>query len=170
MIKENVLQALNKQINAEMHSAYLYLSMSAYFEDKGLSGFANWMKVQYKEELTHALKIFDFVNERNSRVILEPIAGVPTDFDGIIDVFERTLAHEQQVTAMIDKLLDLAIEANDHATQSFLRWFVDEQVEEEASVNELLDNLRLINGQGNGVFMLNRELQTRKYTDETQAV
>ncbi|KOH45162.1 ferritin [Sunxiuqinia dokdonensis] len=169
MLKEKVLKALNNQINAEMHSAYLYLSMSAYFEDKGLAGFANWMKVQYKEELSHALKIFDYVNERNGRVVLEPIAGVPIDFDGIIDVFEKTLEHEQKVTQMIDELMDVAVGASDHATQSFLQWFVDEQVEEEANVNELLDNLRLIDGQGNGVFMLNRELQARTFVDETQA-
>ena len=169
MLKETVLKALNEQINAEMHSAYLYLSMSAYFEDKGLGGFANWMKVQYKEELSHALKFFDFVNARNGRVVLEPIQAVPTEFDGIIDVFERTLDHEQKVTGMIDNLVDIAVAASDHATQSFLRWFVDEQVEEESNVNELLDNLRLIDGQGNGVFMLNRELQNRSFVDETQA-
>lgn len=169
MLKEKVLKALNNQINAEMHSAYLYLSMSAYFQDKGLAGFANWMKVQYKEELAHALKIFDYVNERNGRVILEPIAAVPTEFDSVIDVFEKTLEHEQKVTDMIDKLVDTAVEASDHATQSFLQWFVDEQVEEEANVNELLDNLRLIDGQGNGMFMLNRELQSRVYQDNTQA-
>lgn len=169
MLKEKVLNALNKQINAEMHSAYLYLSMSAYLEDKGLAGFANWMKVQYKEELSHALKIFDYVNERNGRVVLEPIAGVPIEFDGIIDVFERTLEHEQKVTQMIDELMDVSVADSDHATQSFLQWFVDEQVEEEANVNELLDNLRLIDGQGNGVFMLNRELQSRTFVDATQA-
>ncbi|MHA7108574.1 ferritin [Sunxiuqinia elliptica] len=169
MLKETVLEALNKQINAEMHSAYLYLSMSAYFEDQGLSGFANWMKVQYQEELSHSLKIFDFVNERNGRVILEPIASVPTEFDGVIDVYEKTLEHEQKVTEMINQLMDVAVKASDHATQSFLKWFVDEQVEEEANVNELLDNLKLINGQGNGVFMLNRELQGRKFVDTTKA-
>ena len=169
MLKETVLGALNKQINAEMHSAYLYLSMSAYFEDQGLSGFANWMKVQYQEELSHSLKIFDFVNERNGRVILEPIASVPTEFDGVIDVYEKTLEHEQKVTEMINQLMDVAVKASDHATQSFLKWFVDEQVEEEANVNELLDNLKLINGQGNGVFMLNRELQGRKFVDTTKA-
>lgn len=169
MLKETVLKALNKQINAEMHSAYLYLSMSAYFEDQGLSGFANWMKVQYQEELSHSLKIFDFVNERNGRVILEPIASVPTEFNGVIDVYEKTLEHEQKVTEMINQLMDVAVKASDHATQSFLKWFVDEQVEEEANVNELLDNLKLINGQGNGVFMLNRELQGRKFVDATKA-
>ncbi|HKJ43041.1 MAG TPA: ferritin [Sunxiuqinia sp.] len=169
MLKEKVLTALNKQINAEMYSAYLYLSMSAYFEDKGLTGFANWMKVQFKEEQGHALKIFDFVNDRNGRVVLEPIAEVPSEFDGVIDVFEKSLEHEQKVTDMINQLVDTAVEASDHATQSFLKWFVDEQVEEEANVHELLDNLRLIGGQGNGLFMLNRELQSRVYKDVAQA-
>jgi ferritin len=168
MLKEKILNALNEQINAEMHSAYLYLSMSAYFEDKGLSGFANWMKVQYKEELSHSIKFFDYVNERGGRVILKPIDAVPTDFDGVIDVYEKTLEHEQIVTGLINNLMDIAIECSDHATQSFLQWFVDEQVEEEANVTQLLDNLKLINGQGNGVFMLNRELKSRVFVDATE--
>ena len=167
MLKETVQEAINKQINAEIHSAYLYLSMSAWFEHEGLSGFANWMKIQYKEELTHATKFFDYVHERNGRVILEPVAGVPADFGGVIDVFEKTLEHEQKVTAMIDELVDVAEKANDRASQSFLQWYVDEQVEEEATVNEILDNLRLIDGQGNGLFMMNRELASRKFTDPT---
>ncbi len=169
MLKEKILNALNEQINAEMHSAYLYLSMSAYFEDKGLGGFANWMKVQYQEELSHSLKFFDYVNERGGRVILKPIDAVPTEFDGVVDVYEKTLEHEQKVTGLINSLMDIAVECSDHATQSFLQWFVDEQVEEEANVTELLDNLKLINGQGNGVFMLNRELKSRVFVDETKA-
>ncbi|MEL7587407.1 MAG: ferritin [Prolixibacteraceae bacterium] len=169
MLKDTVLKAFNKQINAEIHSAYLYLSMSAWFQTKGLSGFANWMKIQYQEELTHAMKFFDYIHERNGRVILDPIEGVPADFEGIIDVFEKSLAHEQKVTALIDGLVDVAIAAGDHASQSFLKWFVDEQVEEEANVIAILDNLRLINGQGNGVFMMNRELAARAFKDNTKA-
>ncbi len=169
MLKDKVLKALNEQINAEMHSAYLYLSMSAYFQDKGLGGFANWMKIQYQEELSHSIKFFDYVNERGERVILKPIDAVPTEFDGVIDVYEKTLEHEQKVTGLINHLMDIAVECSDHATQSFLKWFVDEQVEEEANVTELLDNLKLVNGQGNGVFMLNRELKNRVFVDETKA-
>lgn len=169
MLKDTVLKALNDQINAEIHSAYLYLSMSAWFEAKGLGGFANWMKVQYQEELTHAMKFFDYVHERSGRVILEPIAGVQTEFESIIDAYEKTLEHEQKVTALINNLVDVAMAANDHATQSFLQWFVDEQVEEEKNVNQILDDLRLINGQGNGLFMMNRELASRVFTDETKA-
>ncbi len=169
MLKESVEKALNAQINAEMHSAYLYLSMSAWFQAKGLTGFANWMKIQYQEELTHANKFFDYVHERNGRVLLEPIAAVDQEFDSVIDAFEKTLAHEQKVTELIDKLTDTAVAASDHATQSFLQWFIDEQVEEEATVNGILDDLRLINGQGNGLFMLNRELATRVFVDSTAA-
>lgn len=167
MLKEKVLNAINDQINAELHSAYLYLSMAAWFEAKGLSGFANWMMVQYKEETTHAMKFFNYVVERNSRVILAPIAAVETEFKDIVDVFEKTLAHEELVTARINKIMDIAIAESDHATRSFLNWFIDEQVEEEANVHEILDTLRLIDGQGNGVFMLDRELKQRVFVDTT---
>ena len=169
MLKDTVLKVLNEQINAEFHSAYLYLSMSAWFQNKGLAGFANWMKVQYKEELTHAMKFFDFVNARNSRVTLGPIAEVQTEFGGIVDVFEKTLAHERMITSMIDRLVDVAVEARDHATESFLKWFVDEQVEEEANVTGILDSLRLIDGQPNGIFLMDRELASRVFKDTTGA-
>ncbi len=169
MLKDKVQEALNEQINAEMHSAYLYLSMSAWLEKEGLGGFANWMRVQYHEELSHAMKFFNYVHERNGRVLLEPIAAVDQEFDSLIDVFERTLAHEQLVTQKINNIMDVAISESDHATQSFLQWFIDEQVEEEATANAILDDLKLINGQGNGVFMLNREFAARTFTDQTVA-
>ncbi len=168
MLKEKVLLAINEQINAEFHSAYLYLSMAAWFEDKGLSGFANWMKVQYQEETSHAMKFFNYVVERGGRAILAPIAAVETEFEDIIAVFEKTLAHEELVTDRINKLMDIAIAESDHATRSFLTWFVDEQVEEEANVNEILATLRMINGQGNGLFMLDREMKQRVFVDATQ--
>ena len=169
MLKEKVLKALNDQINAEQYSAFLYLSMSAWLEDKGLSGFANWMYVQYQEELTHASKIFKYVNERGGKVELKGIEQMPTDFESVISVAEMTLEHEQHVTSLINNLVDIAIEEHDHATQSFLQWFVDEQVEEEANATELLDNLKLTEGRGNGLFMIDRELRQRKFVDETQA-
>src|SRR5690554_3130285 len=125
MIKERVLNALNDQINAEQYSALLYLSMSAWFEDKGLPGFANWMYVQYQEELTHADKIFKFVVSRNSRVKLKTIAQMPVEFENIVDVVEKTLEHEQHVTSLIHNIVDISTEEHDHATQSFLQWFVD---------------------------------------------
>jgi ferritin len=170
MLKEKMLNALNEQINAEQYSSLLYLSMSAYLNDKGLPGFANWMYVQYQEELSHANKFFNYVVERGEKVEVRAIKQMPTDWDGIIDVFKATLEHEQMVTGLINNLMDVALECNDHAAQSFLRWFVDEQVEEEANVQEILDTLQLINGQGNGIFLLDREMRQRIFVDDTQAV
>ncbi len=169
MIKEKMLNALNEQVNAEQYSALLYLSMSSYFTSIGLPGFANWMYIQYQEEMTHANKFFNYINERGGRARLKAIAQMPVDFDGVIDVFEKTKAHEEHVTSLINNLVDVAIEERDHAAQSFLKWFVDEQVEEEANVQEILDTLKLINGQGNGIFMLDREMRQRVFVDSTLA-
>ena len=165
MIKKPLENALNEQINAEFHSAYIYLSMSSYFLSVGLGGYANWMRVQYQEELAHATRFFDYVNERGGRVKLSPIREVQVDFSGIVDVFEKTLEHEQVVTGMIDHLMDLSIQQSDHATKSFLQWFVDEQVEEEANVEQILNNLKLINGEGQGLLMMDREMQTRVFVN-----
>ena len=169
MIKEKMLNALNEQINAEQYSSLLYLSMSAWLSEKGLPGFANWMYIQYQEEMTHANKFFKYVVERGGKVELKAIAQMPTEFDGIIDVFEKTQVHEQHVTSLINNLVDVAIAERDHAAQSFLKWFVDEQVEEEANVQEIIDTLKLINGQGNGIFMLDREMRQRVFVDSTAA-
>ena len=170
MLKEKMLNALNEQINAEQYSALLYLSMSAWFSDNGLPGFANWMYVQYQEELTHANKIFKYVIERSGKVTLKSIDQMDTKFRDVIDIFERALKHEQHVTSLINNLVDIAIEERDHATQSFLKWFVDEQVEEEANAQEILDDLKLVNGHGNGIFMLDREMRQRVFVDTTQEV
>jgi ferritin len=170
MIKKEVLDVLNEQINAETYSAYMYLSMAAYFENMGLSGFANWMKVQYQEESAHALKFFNYVVDRGGKVVLKSIAQVPVEFDGIVDVYEKTLAHENHVTELINNLMSVASKANDHASQSFLKWFIDEQVEEEANVEKILATLKLINGQGNGIFMMDRELNQRVFVDPNAAV
>jgi len=167
MLKEKMLTALNEQINAEQYSAFLYLSMSSWFHDKGLPGFTNWMYIQYQEELTHANKLFNYVVERGEKPVLKAIDQMPVEWDGIIEIYEATLKHEQLITSLIDNLVDVAIEVRDHATQSFLQWFVDEQVEEEANVTEILDNLKLINGQGNGIFMLDREMRGRAFVDTT---
>lgn len=170
MINKEVLDALNEQINAESYSAYMYLSMAAYFENMGLLGFASWMKVQYQEEAVHALKFFSYVSGRGGRVILKAIDQVPVDYDGIVDVFEKTLVHEIMVTELVNNLMNVAVAARDHATQSFLKWFVDEQVEEEANVEKILATLKLINGQGNGIFMMDRELGQRVFVDPNTAV
>ena len=169
MIKKEVLESINDQINAESYSAYMYLSMAAYFEEMGLSGFAHWMKIQYQEESAHALKFFNYLTERNGKVTLKAIAQVPVDFNGIVDVFEKTLVHECHVTELINNLMNVAHAASDHATQSFLKWFIDEQVEEEANVEKILATLKLINGQGNGIFMMDREMITRVFVDPNAA-
>jgi ferritin len=165
MLKKPIEIALNKQINAEFHSAYLYLSMSSYFQSIGMAGCANWMKVQYQEELAHATHFFDYVLERGGRVELAPIGEVEVDFDNVLQVFQKTLAHEITVTGLINNLMDVAIHESDHATKSFLQWFVDEQVEEEANVEQILNNLKLINGEGQGLLMMDREMQARVFVN-----
>ncbi len=165
MLKKSLEKALNEQINAEFHSAYLYLSMSAWFAEQDLMGYANWMRVQFQEELAHGTHIFDYVCERGGKVTLTPIPEVETEFNGIVEVFEKTLAHEQKVTALIYNLMDIANKESDHATQSFLKWYVDEQVEEEANAQQLLNNLKLIKGEGQGLLMMDRELQSRVFAD-----
>ena len=165
MLKKSIETALNQQINAEFHSAYLYLSMSSYCQSIGMAGVANWMKVQYQEELAHATHFFDYVLERGGRVALAPIAEVEVDFRNVQHVFESPLEHEVKVTGLINNLMDIAIQESDHATKNFLQWFVDEQVEEEANVEQILNNLKLINGEGQGLLMMDREMQARVFVD-----
>lgn len=157
-------KALNEQLNAEMYSSYLYLSMSAYFSDAGLSGFANWMRIQAQEELSHAMKFYDYINERGGRVLLKQIDAPETEWESPLAAMEAVLEHEKKVTALINDLVDLAIKEKDHATNIFLQWFVTEQVEEEDSVNEVLSKLKLIGGEGNGMFIIDKELSTRVFT------
>ncbi|NDV24011.1 ferritin [Desulfovibrio sp. JC022] len=156
-------KALNEQLNAEMYSAYLYLSMSAYFSDIGLDGFATWMRVQAKEEQFHAMKFYDYINERGGRVLLTAIEAPKTEWDSPLACIEAVLEHEKHVTSLINNLVNLAIDERDHATNIFLQWFVTEQVEEEDSVNAVLNKLRLLNGEGNGMFILDKELSTRVF-------
>ena len=164
MLSPKMETALNNQINAEYYSSYLYLSMAAYFDSVNLPGFANWMRIQQQEELLHALKFFDFVSERNARVKLTSIEGPETEWDGPLAVFEATLAHEQHVTGLINKLVDLALAESDHATNNFLQWFVAEQVEEEATADGILQQLRLMKDAPGGLFMMDRELAQRVFT------
>jgi len=163
MIDERMQEALNKQLNAEVYSAYLYLSMSAYFQSVNLGGFANWMRVQWQEELAHGLKFYDYVNERGGRVMLDAVEAPPSEWDSPLAAFEHVYQHEQKVTGMINKLVDLAVEARDHATNNFLQWFVSEQVEEEASADEVVQKLKLAGGDPSGLFMIDRELAQRVF-------
>ncbi len=163
-MKEKMVSALNKQINAELYSAYLYLSMSAYFQSINLSGFANWMRCQALEEQVHAMKLYDFVNERGGRVNLTAIEEPPSYWDSPLAVFEAVYQHEQKVTGMINGLVDLAIAEKDHATNSFLQWFVTEQVEEESSADGIVQKLKLIADAPGGLFMIDNELAQRAFT------
>ena len=164
MLNSRLEKEINKQINAELYSAYLYLSMSAYLSSKNLSGFANWMKVQFEEEQFHALKLYQYILERGGKIELEKIDKPKVVWKDIIEVFEESLAHEELVTSLINNLVDIAIEEKDHATLNMLQWFVAEQVEEEASVSDILDQLKLIDGKGSGLFMLDREAKARSFT------
>ena len=168
MLSKKLESEINNQINAEIWSAYLYLSMSAWFEDKNLLGFANWMRIQYHEEITHALKFFDYINERGGRVILQPIKAVKTDWKNEIEIFQETLDHEKKVTSLINNLVNIAIEEKDHASNNMLQWFVAEQVEEESTADEILQQLIFIKGNPQGLLMLDRELKQRVFVDETQ--
>lgn len=162
MMNERIEKALNEQMNAELYSAYLYLSMASYFESKGLEGCAHWMKAQTQEELMHAIKFYEFITERGGRAIMKAIDAPPSDWDSPLNVFENALQHEQFVTSLINKLMDLAIEEKDHATQIFLQWFISEQVEEEASAGAVVEKMRLAGKSPGGVFMVDRELAQRQ--------
>jgi len=164
MLNKEMERALNAQVNAEMYSAYLYLSMSAYFQSKSLGGFSNWMRVQAQEEMVHAMKIYDFINERGGRVILAPIGAPPTEWDSPLATFEAVYEHEQKVTGLINELVELALEKHDHATNIFLQWFVSEQVEEEDSANDVVEKIKLMGDARGGMFMLDRELGQRVFT------
>lgn len=158
----NTIQdALNKQMNAEFYSEYLYLSMAAYFESKALHGFAHWMLCQTQEEHMHGMKFFDYIHDRGGRASVSSMEGPPTDWVSPLAVLEHTYEHEKKVTGMINDLVDLSIAEKDHATNSFLHWFVTEQVEEEASASAIVENLRLVEGSKGGLLMIDKELATR---------
>ncbi len=163
MLDEEMVRAINKQLNAELYSGYLYLSMAAYFESADLSGFANWMRVQAQEELSHAMKFYDYLVQRGVRVTLTEIEAPPTEWDTNIAVFEHVYEHEQMVTGLINELVDLAIKLSDHATNNFLQWYVAEQVEEEESASGVLQKVKLAGEDSSGLLMLDQELGTRVF-------
>ena len=154
-------EALNNQMNAELYSSYLYLSMAAYYQSIDLNGFTHWMHCQAKEELFHGMKIYKYLNERGGRAVMKPIEGPITDWESPMAVSEYTYKHEQKVTGLINDLVNLAIEEKDHTTNNFLQWFIKEQVEEEASASEVVQKLKLTGGEGNGLFLLDSELGQR---------
>ncbi len=164
MIKAKIQDALNKQLNAELYSSYLYLSMAAYFESVSLKGFANWMLAQTQEELVHAMKFYDYIHERAARVNLTSIAAPSAQWDSPLAAFEQVYEHEQKVTGMINDLVTLAVSEADQATNNFLQWFVAEQVEEESSADEIVQKLRLLGEDRSRLFTLDQELGQRIFT------
>lgn len=164
MISKKLEKAINYQINRELFSEYYYLSMASYFNAAGLSGFENFFLVQVEEERFHAMKMYRFLNEKGGRVALQAIEAPKTKFKSPLEVFELAFEHERLVSGLINDLMDLAISENDHATRNFLNWFVEEQVEEEASMETILNKLKLVNGEGHGLLMLDDELGRRVFT------
>jgi ferritin len=161
MISEKMQVALNGQVNKEQYSAYLYLAMSAYCNQVGLPGFENWMRMQYEEEVMHATKMYDYILDQGGEVHLQQIDEPPKEFGTPLEIFEQTLKHEQFVTESINKLMSLAVEEHDYATQTFLQWYVTEQVEEEANVNDILAPLRMVGDDKSGLMMIDQQLGAR---------
>ncbi len=161
-LKKEILEALNDQLNAELESAYIYQAMAAMFEEEGFPGFAAWMDMQALEEQEHARKFYDFINERGGRVKLAAISEPPFEWDSPQAVFEAALEHEEYISDRINNLVSLAREHDDYATEVFLNWFVDEQVEEEDTVNEILDKFEKVGDTNTGIYMLDKELGARK--------
>ena len=164
MLSKTIEAAINAQINAELWSAYLYLSMAHNFEADGKPGIANWFKVQFKEEQAHAEIFMNYVNSRGGRVWLKPIEAVETEWATPLDAFKATLKHEQVVTSLIHDLYFLSEEERDPATRSMLQWFIDEQVEEEETAKQLIDKLIMIGDNGYGLYQIDKELATRVYS------
>jgi ferritin len=162
-MNKKIEKAFNDQINAELYSGYLYLAMAGHFLDQNLNGFATWLKMQAMEELYHAMKFYNFIDERNGRLNLLPVEGPPNEWKSALAAFQDAYKHEQYITGRINKLMKLARDENDFAAESFLKWFVDEQVEEEANADEVVQQLKLVGDSGQGLFLLDRELGMRTF-------
>lgn len=164
MLNQKMVDALNGQMSNEFYSAYLYLAMAAASAAMGLKGAANWFMVQYQEEMVHFMKFYNYVLSQGGAVTLAAVKAPPSTFKSLLDMFEQTLKHEQFITKCINELSDLALKEKDHATAVLLQWYVTEQVEEEANDNDVLARLRLVGKDGNGLFMLDKDLATRIFT------
>jgi ferritin len=162
MLSKSLEKAINDQIKNELYSAYLYLSMSAYLEAKNLPGSARWMRLQYEEEVSHAMKLFDYIHDRGGRVVLQAIDQPAAEFGSLLDVFQKALEHEQKVTGMINRIYDLAVKENDYPTQIEMQWFVTEQVEEEKSASDIVDQLKMVGDHGPSLIMLDGHLGARQ--------
>jgi ferritin len=166
LLSKNIEKAINQQMNQELLSSYVYLSMSAYFDGLNLEGFAHWMRLQAQEELGHSIRLFDYVLEREGNVELAAVAAPAAEWNTPLSACQQALKHEQDNTTQINGLMNLAFEENDHATRVFLQWFVEEQVEEEASATRLLEKVKMIEGDNGALFILDQELGKRQLTGE----
>jgi ferritin len=163
-----VEDAMNEQIQNELFSAYQYLSMAAYCESENLPGFANWMRAQSVEETQHAMKFYDFILERSGRVVLREIGAPVVEFGSPLEVFEKALEHERRVTARINDLYGLSVRENDYASQTFLQWFVTEQVEEEKNAGDVVETLKMVGDKSEALFLLDRELGQRRVGEQPE--
>lgn len=163
-IKKKIQEDINRQTNAELYSAYLYLSMAAYFESLNLKGFAQWMRAQAQEETVHVMKFYDYLIQRGGRVILTSIESPPSEWASPLEAFEHAYKHEQKVTGLINDMVNLSVSEKDPAAGNFLQWFVSEQVEEEDSVSTVVEKIKLMDEAPGGLFMLDRELGQRIFT------
>lgn len=169
MLTEKIEKMLNEHLNHELYSSYLYLSMAAYCESVDLKGFANWMRIQVQEELAHVTKFYDYIHERDGKVLLAAIDGPPTSWDSPVAAFIETLKHEQGVTSRVSNIVKAALEENDFATHTFLQWFITEQVEEEATARDVLQKVKMVGDSGDGLFLVDRELGQRVFTPPATA-
>ena len=169
MISKDLQDALIEQLNKEYHSAYIYLGMSAYCSKEGFNGAANWFLIQYQEEVAHGMKLFKYLEDQNVHILLPSIEQVDVDFNSLLDVFEKSLAHEQTMTRNLNNLSDLAMKNKDHATYNLLQWYVTEQVEEEATVSAIIDHIKLVGDNGYGLYTIDKELAGRTFVDPTNA-
>ncbi|MCD8553546.1 ferritin [Seleniivibrio sp.] len=167
MISKKMVKALNKQLNFELYSAYVYLAMAANSNTMGLKGFSNWFHVQFQEELFHADRFYNYILDQDGEVELEQIEKPKKEYKDAYELFDETLTHEREVTKRIYELASLALEEKDHGTHSWLQWFITEQQEEEANVKDIKDKLKLAGSTGQGLFMINAELATRVYVQPT---
>jgi ferritin len=161
MVSKKMIDTLNNHLNEEFYSSYLYLSMASYFEENNLKGFAQWFKIQSQEEYGHGMKFYSFIIQVGGKVTLKAIKAPKTTWKSIIEVFAETLAHEKHITGLINKIVGQAMQEKEYATNNFLQWFVNEQVEEEATVEEIINKLEMIGDAKSGLFMMDRELGAR---------
>jgi len=166
-MKQALQDMMNDQIKHELYSAYLYLSMSSYCESINMPGAAHWMRLQAQEEVAHGIKFFDFIIDRGGQVTLQAIDQPPTEFASLLDIFEKALAHEKHVTSLINSIYDVAMREQDYAAQALLQWFVTEQVEEEKNADDVVQTLKMVEGQPAGLFIVDRELGTRVAAPES---